>query len=98
MRKVTEAMVHAFRNGLEWKSGNTRVYKAGDTWIASLHNNPIAYRIGKCETLTFSGWYTTTTRDRLQALAPGHVRIRKGEGQFLIGGEWVCEDYFFHTV
>lgn len=73
MRKVEQMMVQAIKDGRNFKSGNTKV-QAGRTSVhVCLHGNLIATYERDTDTLHLSnaGWYSRTTKGRLNALLAG---------------------------
>jgi len=87
MRKVTSEITSAFLNGKPARRGNTST----DGVRLLLHGNPVAEWRGGRLYVTFAGWVTSTTRERLSAFA--RASISKGQG-FINGkpvkpDEWV---------
>ena len=77
MRIIEKKMAAAFWGGRNFHESNTRVQVDGDTVTVWLYSTPIADRNTKTGAVRYScgGYWTTTTRSRLQALgAP--VRIQ----------------------
>ena len=76
---------------------NTELVREGDDVYATLHGNKIV-RYGEHEvSVSFAGWATVTTTDRINKLSKAAARIRKGEpvinGQTLADwSAWVRED------
>jgi hypothetical protein len=66
---VGRLAARAFLNGKNFKDKNTRVWHKDGRSFMELHGNTIAMRgaEGKIR-LSFCGWYTNTTKDRLSAL------------------------------
>lgn len=64
MRKITESIATALRNGIRKSNGNTTC--TGTCVI--LHGNEIARVIGGKLEITLAGWPTTTTRERLNGI------------------------------
>lgn len=88
MRKVTEAVITAFKEHLPRKVGNTST----DGKVLKLHGNTIAeYRHGELW-ITNAGWHSATTKERLNGLPDVSISQRKGEWYLngvLWNGEWV---------
>lgn len=88
MRKVTEQIVRAFRNGENKRIGNSETRNG----MLFLHGNKIAeYRNGSLW-ITNAGWQSNTTKERLNALP--NVRIHQKNWAWYLngiewGGEWV---------
>jgi hypothetical protein len=78
MRKIEEQMLHAIRQGKNWRSGNTSVdwcehspTFGGSKAIIRLHGNRIGIYQPSTGALNISdgeGWRTVTTKSRLNAL------------------------------
>lgn len=89
MRKITHDAVTAFKNGYKFKSGNTEVNSHG----YFLHGNKIAEYTSlfidsnKDINITNAGWFTTTTKERLNGLPNVHIVQKKGVW-YLNGVEW----------
>lgn len=76
MRVIEKQMIDALASGREFHKDNTHVYKFLGSWYVSLHGNVIA-RFDPDGSTWYScaGWYTATTRSRLQALgAPCRIK------------------------
>ena len=66
MRKITEQSVKAFLNREYFNKGNMYA----DSTILQLHGNTIAKRTESDEIeISFAGWNTPTTKERLNGLA-----------------------------
>ena len=90
MRKITKDSINAFMNAKEFKRDNTQVEVLPNVTVLKLHNNAIAYRYNDPErTLTISncGWFTPTTKERLNALPNVNIYQRNFKW-FLNGKEW----------
>ena len=90
MRKITKDSINAFINAKEFKRDNTHVEVLPNVTVLKLHNNAIAYRYNDPErTLTISncGWFTPTTKERLNALPNVNIYQRNFKW-FLNGKEW----------
>tara|TARA_R110000764_G_scaffold208369_1_gene294063 strand:+ start:376 stop:669 length:294 start_codon:yes stop_codon:yes gene_type:complete len=71
MRKITEESVNAFMNARKFKKANMEVEVLPNVTILKLHGNKIAYRYNNPErtlSITSCGWFTNTTKERLNAL------------------------------
>lgn len=90
MRTITEKSIEAFMSGTKLTIGNTRVqisdceYKT--VWL-KLHDNLIATRVGSKIRITNCGWFTNTTKERLNALPGVHIQQKAGKW-YLNGIEW----------
>lgn len=80
MRKITKSIVSAFIGRKPAKSGNT--YTDGNALF--LHNNKIAEYIHCDLWITNAGWFSKTTKERLNAL-PG-VSINEKAGTWYLNG------------
>lgn len=62
--------------------GNNTTAERGEdgTIVVRLHGHRIATMTADVTTLTDAGWWTVTTRDRLNSLAPGGVRVFSDRG------------------
>jgi hypothetical protein len=92
MRKVTEQIVRAFRNGERKKIGNSRT----DGRALYLHENKIAEFRNQELWITNAGWTSRTTKERLNGLPL--VSIYQERGVWYLngrewGGEWVQATY-----
>lgn len=88
MRKITQEAVHCFYNAVPFNKANTSVEVLPNVTILRLHGNPIAYRYNDPErtlSITNAGWFSNTTKERLNAL--DGVRIRQKDGQWYLNGE-----------
>ena len=66
MRKITEQIAHAFKQGKRKSNGNTRT----NGNMVFLHTNIIAERYENGAIyMSLAGWNTVTTRERLNGIA-----------------------------
>ena len=90
MRQITKDSINAFMNAKEFKRQNMAVEVLPNVTILYLHNNAIAYRYNDPQrtlTITNCGWFTPTTKERLNALP--NVNIYQSNFKwFLNGKEW----------
>ena len=92
MRKIELNMIKAVANQRNFKSGNTQVLSYPDHQAAEirLHDNVIGViSHGKYLTLSSAGWYTPTTKSRINALLNG---LCAGVHVFQKAGEWFIRD------
>jgi len=71
MRKITQDSVNAFLNQQKFYKDNTQVEVLPNVTILKLFGNEIAYLYNDPEqtlSITNSGWFTNTTKERLNAL------------------------------
>ena len=90
MRQITQQSVNAFLNAQKFNRQNMEVEVLPNVTILKLHNNAIAYRYNDPEkTLTISncGWFTPTTKERLNALPNVSIQ-QKSFKWYLNGEEW----------
>ena len=86
MRKVTEEMMSAIKGRRQWPGSDTTVTVLEDDSLAVLLNKNLIAEVAadqKSARLTFDGWVTTITANRLNAIASmfGYrIGRKKGEG------------------
>jgi hypothetical protein len=68
MRKITEQSVSAFTSGKKFKSSNMEVVPTETGAKLLLHGNRIAERENHKLTIDNCGWFTATTRERINAV------------------------------
>jgi len=88
MRKITNEIVLAFNNNETLKRSNTETNGTA-IW---LHGNKIAEKRDGSLWISNAGWFTKTTKERLNALYG--VSIQQKKGQWFLNskpwsGEWV---------
>ena len=90
MRTITKESISAFLNAKKFNRQNMQVEVLPNVTILKLHNNTIAYRYNDPEktlTITNCGWFSNTTKERLNAL-PNVSIYQKNFKWFLNGKEW----------
>ena len=90
MRTITKESINAFLNAQKFNRQNMQVEVLPNVTLLKLHNNTIAYRYNDPEkTLTISncGWFTPTTKERLNALPNVNI-YQKSFKWYLNGEEW----------
>lgn len=87
MRKVTNDSVMNFLNGVNCSIGNTTVTVNGNEINLLLFGNTIATKIGDKIQITNKGYFTKTTKERLNGLPNVNI-IEKQKKWFLNGKEW----------
>ena len=90
MRTITKESINAFLNAQKFNRQNMQVEVLPNVTLLKLHNNTIAYRYNDPEkTLTISncGWFTPTTKERLNALPNVSIQ-QKSFKWYLNGEEW----------
>jgi len=87
-RKITQEAVNAFLNNQNYSKDNTMVIVHDHNQVElALHGNCIAKKDNGKISITTAGWFTNTTKERLNAI-PG-VRISQIRGVwYLSGKEW----------
>lgn len=88
-RKITIEACNAFMSARQFNKDNTNVAVAEGNVQMYLHGNQIARRaVGSNDIqITNAGWFSTTTKERLNGLPGVSVCQRKGVW-FLNGKEW----------
>lgn len=88
MRKITKQMLEAFNANISKKLGNTEVIAGELTTGVLLHGNLIAIKYqDNSIAVTNAGWFTPTTKERLNAL-PGVSVCQKKSVWYLNSKEW----------
>jgi len=90
MRLITQQSVKAFMNAKKFNKANMSVEVLPNVTILKLHGNAIAYRYNDPQrtlTITNCGWFTPTTKERLNALEGVNIQ-QKNFKWFLNGKEW----------
>ena len=90
MRKITQQSIDAFINAKPFNKQNMSVDVLPNVTILRLHGNAIAYRYNNPEktlSITNCGWFTNTTKERLNGLPNVHIQ-QKNWNWYLNGKEW----------
>lgn len=92
MKKITQEMINAYLEGKEFYKSNTEVIinpnsSCGTLTQIYLFNNCIAENSDLGLYITNQGWFTKTTKERLNAL-PGVSIFQKNRKWFLNGKQW----------
>tara|TARA_R100000734_G_scaffold19016_1_gene17518 strand:+ start:256 stop:546 length:291 start_codon:yes stop_codon:yes gene_type:complete len=89
MRQITRDAIRAFRNGNNFKRGNTQVrtYAHSNYREFLLHGNVIADMNENGLFISDGGWQTVTTKERLNGFPNVHI-YQKNFQWFLNGKEW----------
>jgi len=85
MRKITQQAVEAFMNETAFKRSNTTVTIENGVAVMRLYGNLIANKIEDQIQITNAGWFSNTTKERLNGI-PG-VSIRQKRGDWYLNGE-----------
>ena len=87
---ITEESTKAFLNAKKFNKQNMSVVVLPNVTILKLHGNEIAYQYNdpqKTLSITNCGWFTVTTKERLNALPNVNIQ-QKNFVWFLNGNEW----------
>lgn len=90
MRQITKESVNAFLNAKKFTKQNMAVQVLPNVTVLKLHGNEIAYLYNdpnKTLSISNCGWFTPTTKERLNALPNVHIQ-QKNFKWFLNGKEW----------
>lgn len=90
MRKITRESVQAFMDARPFSKDNTTIEVLPNVTIMSLFGNRIAYRYNDPErtlSITNAGWFSNTTKERLNGIPGVHINQKKGEW-YLNGEVW----------
>lgn len=86
MRKITQQAAEALMSFDTFKSGNTKVAVEDGVATLYLHDNAIATHDSEgVIAVTNAGWFSNTTKDRLNGI-PG-VDVRQIKGEWFLNGE-----------
>lgn len=86
MKKITQQSVNAFINDLQFSKDNTIVKAGGEVTNLFLHGNLIAHKIQGRMFISNCGWFTRTTKERLNGLP--NVSICQKKGKWYLNGEF----------
>jgi len=86
MRTITKESVNAFMNDESFRSGNTKVSPSNGKNYLYLHDNIIAIKDKETDkiSITNAGWFSNTTKERLNAIP--NVRIQQVKGVWMLNG------------
>lgn len=90
MKQITEKSIDAFLNAKPFKRDNTEVVVLPNVTILKLFDNEIAYLYNDPErtlSITNCGWFTPTTKERLNGIPMVSISQKKGEW-YLNGTLW----------
>ena len=88
MRKITEQSIKAFLNATPFNSANMQIKVLPNVTTLALHGNIIAYKYNDPEktlSITNCGWFSNTTKERLNGLP--NVRISQTKGVWYLNGK-----------
>lgn len=87
MRTTTRKAVECFLGDANLSTGNTHVRHSAEKSAIYLFGNEIAKRTPDGMFITNAGWFSNTTKERLNGI-PG-VRIQQIKGEWFLNGiEW----------
>lgn len=87
MKSITQKAVSAFKEGRNFKQSNTKVEVLGKTRYLYLFDNLIAIMNDTGLSISNCGWFSNTTKERLNGLPSVSIYQRKGKW-YLNGREW----------
>lgn len=90
MKKISKKATAAFLNAEKFKESNTEVKVLPNVTVLLLFGHEIAYKYNNPEqtlSVTNCGWFTNTTKERLNALPNVSISQKKGIW-YLNGNEW----------
>lgn len=90
MRKITSEAITHFYSGTSYKKSNMQVLALPNVTVLKLQGNEIAYLYndpGKTLSITNAGWFSKTTKDRLNGLRGVSISQFKGIW-YLNGKDW----------
>jgi len=87
MRKITDNAIYAFLNDRKFNGSNTLVSINSSGTILKLHGNLIAIKKDGKLWITNAGWFSNTTKERLNGLPNVHIKQIKGLW-YLNGNFW----------
>ncbi len=90
MRKITKESINAFLNAKKFNKQNMSVEVLPNVTVLKLHGNSIAYLYNdpnKTLSISNCGWFTPTTKERLNALPNVHIQ-QKNFIWYLNDKEW----------
>lgn len=86
MRKITQEAINAFINWEKFSKSNMQVkYWTHDTGVLflKLHWNAIAQKIWSKISISNAGWFSTTTKERLNGIPWVSIQQKKGLGTWM---------------
>ncbi len=86
-KKITSDSVRALLDGIPFKRDNTEVVREGTIYYLKLFGNKIAAMRNGNLWISNAGWFSNTTKERLNALP--NVRIHQKNWEwYLNGNQW----------
>ena len=86
MRKITEKATSSFLNNQNFRLNNTEVEVVGDETRLLLHGNLIAKKVNGILYISNCGWFSNTTKERLNALP--NVSISQKNYEWYLNGKY----------
>lgn len=87
MRAITDKAAQAFNNDTAFRNSNTSVKIEDGKTNLYLHGNLIATKSDGETEITNAGWFSNTTKERLNGLPNVSIHQKKGIW-YLNGNEW----------
>ena len=87
MRQITKDAIHAFMEGEYFSRSNTEVFCTPTSVSLYLNKNPIARRFRDGSIIISAGWFSNTTKERLNGI-PGVSIVQRNYRWFLNDVEW----------
>ncbi len=86
-KKITSDSVRALLDGIPFKRDNTEVVREGTIYYLKLFGNKIAAMRNGNLWISNAGWFSNTTKERLNGLPGVHINQKDWEW-FLNGSRW----------
>jgi hypothetical protein len=97
MKKITIDASNALLDGVPFKRDNTEVVREGTVYYLKLFGNKIAAVSNGNLWISNAGWFSNTTKERLNALP--NVRIQQKDWNwYLNGNQWDGKPVFIGKV
>ncbi len=87
MKKITSDSVRALLDGIPFKRDNTEVVREGTIYYLKLFGNKIAAMRNGNLWISNAGWFSNTTKERLNGLPGVHINQKNWEW-YLNGNQW----------
>lgn len=84
MKKITQQSIQKFLDGVPFKKQNMEVVREGSIYYLKLFGNKIAARRDSELWISNAGWFSKTTKERLNALP--NVKIYQKNGEWYLNG------------
>jgi hypothetical protein len=86
-KKITSDSVRALLDGIPFKRDNTEVVREGTIYYLKLFGNKIAAMRNGNLWISNAGWFSNTTKERLNGLPGVHINQKNWEW-YLNGNQW----------